>query len=153
MWSQKTVDQFRRDLPLPRLFAELIEAGRWVNPGDDVMRQKVSFIREPLTFLCSKDDMLFNSGPLMDKDASDNESFSEYRGSVVGERPLPWIDVERSIFIIVNKYPGDDVGIALDYRTGINAPRVVGGDWWTGRSLDYRQISPTFDEFVQLLGL
>jgi len=83
-----------------------------------------------------------------------SETFSEFRGSAIGERDLPWIDVEQSLFIICNRWPGDDVGIALDYRSGIDMPRVVGGDWHSGNNgVVYREISPTFDAFIQLLGL
>jgi hypothetical protein len=131
----------------------MIEAGRWVHPGDDVMRARIPFIRDPLVFLSSKEDMLFESGPLMGPEENEQPCFSEYRGSVIDERELPWIDVEKTIFIICNKYPGDDVGIALDCRTGINSPRIVGGDWHSGRKCIYREISPSFDAFAKLLCL
>lgn len=148
----KNLDKMRRELPLPTRLIELIDSGRWVHPGDDVMLAKVPFIRDPLVFLGSKDNMLFESGPLMGPEAIEQEMFSEYRGSAVGERDLPWIDVERTLFIICNKWPGDDVGIALDYRTG-NSPRVVGGDWHSGNNCTYHEISPSFDAFVELIGL
>lgn len=128
-------------------------AGRWVHPGDDVMQKKVPFIRDPLIFLNSRDDMVCNSGPLMEPDEVAQETFSEYRGSIVGHRDLPWIDVEQSLFVICNRIPGDDVGIALDYRTGVNSPRVVGSDWQSGAACLYREINPSFDAFVELLGL
>lgn len=148
----KKLNKLRHQLPLPTTLIEMIESGRWVHPGDDVMLAKIPFIRNPLVFLGSKDSMLFESGPLMGPDEIENETFSEYCGSELSERALPWIDVEQTLFIIVNKWPGDDVGIALDYRTG-NSPRVVGGDWISGNRCVYREISPSFDAFVELLRL
>lgn len=91
----------------------------------------------------------------MGPDSIENILFSEYRGSSIAARGLPWIDVEKTLFIIINKWPGDDVGIALDYRTGLDHPRVIGGDWDTqdGRGIVYREITPDFPGFVKLLGL
>ncbi len=117
------------------------------------MRAKVPFIHEPLVFLSSKDEMVFESGPLMGPFEAEHPLFSEYRGSVIGKRDLPWVDVEQTLFLIVNKWPGDDVGIALDYRPGLHAPRVVGGDWHSSRNCIYREICPTFADFIDLLGL
>jgi hypothetical protein len=39
------------------------------------------------------------------------------RGSVTGPSDLPWLDIEQAFNIAVNRRPGDDVAIALDYRT------------------------------------
>jgi hypothetical protein len=83
----------------------------------------------------------------------ESELFSEYRGSLLPRRDLPWLVVDRSIFIIVNKRPGDDAGMALDYRTGVDTPSVVGGDWNDGPRLTYREISSTFSEFIELLDI
>lgn len=148
----KKLDELRSKLPLPHLLIELIDTGRWVHPGDDVLRARIPFIQNPLVFLGSKDDMRFDIGPLMEPDEIENETFSEYLGSAVGERTLPWIDVERTLFIICNKWPGDDVGIALDYRTG-TSPRVVAGDWTSGNRCIYHEISPSFEAFFESLGL
>lgn len=141
----------RRDLPIPQLLTDLIHTGRWVHPGDDVMLAKAPFIHDPLVFR-GIDNVAIQSLSLMGPEEIENETFSEYRGSAVDARPLPWIDVERTLFIMSNKWPGDDVGIALDYRTS-NSPRVVGGDWHSGNRCIYHEISPSFDAFVELLGL
>lgn len=144
----------RDKLPLPTLLVEMMADGRWKHPGDGIMRDCVPFIHAPLEFAATKEAMLFNSGPLMFDDGQNEcERLSEYRGSCVSHRDLPWIDVEQTIFIIHNKMPGDDVGIALDYRTGIASPRVIGGDWHSGSYLSYREISGTFREFAELIGI
>jgi hypothetical protein len=144
-------NKIQRNLPLPNRLLKLIETGRWINPGDDVMQAKIHFIRDQLLFLGTKDNMLFNSGPLMGEEEIENEVFSEYRGSLIGDRDLPWIDVEKSLIIICNKWPGDDVAIALDYRT--NVPRIIGSDWHSGDNCLYHEISPTFDTFIDMLEL
>ncbi len=117
------------------------------------MLERIPFIRDPLVFLQNKAEMLKESGPLMKDTETEQKLFSEYRGSLLPERNLPWLDVDCSIFIIVNKWPGEDIGIALDYRTGIDTPRVVGGNWNDGTRLTYCEISSTFSEFVELLGI
>ncbi len=138
--------------PLPPKLIELLETGRWVHPGDEVMLAKVPFIHDPLVFRGSH-ELLSDLPPLMGEHEFENDSLFEYRGSMVNDRDLPWIDVEKRRIMIYNKYPGDDVSIALDYRTGIKSPRVVGSDWHSGSGCMYRQISESFDEFALLIGL
>jgi hypothetical protein len=36
-----------------------------------------------------------------------------------------------AVLIAVNRFAGDDVGVALDYRTSASNPRVVASDSWT----------------------
>jgi len=142
-----------RELPLPPLLVEMIDNGRWVHPGDEVMLAKIPFIHDQLDFIGSKDRMLLVSDPVMDPDEAEDEYYSEYMGSQSSVRDLPWIDVEQTLFIICNRSPGADVGIALDYRSGKDSPRVIGEDWHSGGNCIYREISPSFDAFVELLGL
>lgn len=56
--------QQRAQLKLPPLFYELIESNRWTHPGDEQLRSKIPFIREPVAFLNFKGHMLSESGPL-----------------------------------------------------------------------------------------
>ena len=78
----------------------------------------------------------------------------EYRSSEDGERSLPWLDADLSLFIAVNREIGADLGIALDYRTSFDDPRVVASDWWTGdNSLHWREAFPTFSSFINALSL
>ena len=148
----KNLEKLQRELLLPPLLAELIASGRWTHPGDDVLLKAVPFITDPLVFHHSKKEMLQKSGPLMGPGRIESEGHSEYRGSAIGERDLPWLDVEKSLYIIANKNIGGDVGIVLDYRPEVE-PRVVGGDWHSGHGIIYREISPTFDAFAELIGL
>lgn len=151
--QRQIVNQFGIHLLLPSLLCELLSSGRWEHPGDEILCQQIPFVLEPLLFLTSPAEMLKESGPLMSSDSIESDVFSEYRGSLVEKRDLPWIDVERSLTIICNKIPGDDVIVALDYRDDMANPRVIGSDWSLGNKVIYQEISLTFEQFVDRLGL
>jgi hypothetical protein len=152
-----------RGLILPRLLVSLLDGGRWRHPGDDVLGAVVPWFEDPLDFLRSPGEMrresywLYEDGSADDRRGS--ELFHVVRGSVAGPSDLPWLDVEQAFNIAVNKRPGDDVAIALDYRTDPSDPRVVGSDAWTGQRQTgrvqyvWRQVAPTFSGFAEALGL
>ncbi|MCY1054617.1 hypothetical protein [Nannocystis sp. SCPEA4] len=67
---------------------------------------------------------------------------------------LPWLDAELAVFVAVNREPGADLGIALDYRTSREDPRVVASDWWSEPGgCCWRVAAPTFSAFVAQIGL
>ncbi|MEZ6046756.1 MAG: hypothetical protein R3C11_14495 [Planctomycetaceae bacterium] len=144
----------------PPLLIELIEQNRWVHPGNEVLREKIPFIKEELLFLTSIDEMIRNS-PYYWVPGDEEISLMEYRGSRTGPRDLPWLDAELSLLLIDNKHIGHDLAICLDYRTGLETPRVVGTEWIKPDSasyqptapLYYREITSTLEAFVELLGL
>lgn len=112
----------------------------------------ISWIVDPLTRI------LYEDGSADDPRGS--ALFHVIRGSVVGPGDLPWLDVEQAFNIAVNRRAGDDVAIALDYRTDPSDPRVVGSDTWTSRRQPggrvqyvWRQVAPSFSVFAQALGL
>lgn len=75
---------------------------------------------------------------------------------VQDELPLAMARCRTSPCIAVNANPGDDVAIALDYRTGARTPRVVASDWWSSTeptTAPWREISKSFVEFARLLTL
>ena len=121
------------------------------------------WFEDPLDFLRSPGEMLRESYWLYDDgsadDPRDSALFHVIRGSVAGPGDLPWLDVEQAINIAVNRRPGDDVAIALDYRTGPSDPRVVGSDAWTSQhetgQIQYvwREVAPAFSVFAEALGL
>ena len=149
-----SIKSFRQTLKLPALLESMIESGTWRHPGADVLRRAIPFITDPLIILKTFDHMLSESGPLMGKDAIEEERFSEYRGSRVAKRELPWIDVEKTLFIMCNEIAGDDVGIALDYREDLVEPRVIGGDWHSQPGkLVYHTVATSFAEFAMMIGL
>ncbi|WP_331771591.1 hypothetical protein OG948_49280 (plasmid) [Embleya sp. NBC_00888] len=145
-----------RGRALPGPLVDLLAAGGWRHPGDEVMREVVPWIEEPLHFPADVAEMRRESRSL-DFFADDERSsalFREVRGSVVGSVDLPWLDVEQAVLIVVNRRPGEDVAIALDYREDAEDPRVVGSDFRADRHVcAWRIVAPTLTDFAQRLGL
>lgn len=152
-----------RGLALPQLLVSLLDSGRWRHPGDDVLRTVVPWFEDPLDFLSGPGEMRRESWFLYEDgsadDPRDSALFHVVRGSMVGPSDLPWLDVEQAFNIAVNRRLGDDVAIALDYRTDPADPRVVGSDTWTSRhqagriQYVWRQVAPAFSAFAAALGL
>ena len=142
-------------LPLPPLFVELLQQERWQHPGDHALRRLIPFLREPLDFLTTVQAMRRESRGILADDPDIAMVFHAARGSKSTEPiGLPWLDVELAVFIAVNRFPGDDLGIALDYRTESANPRVVANDYHSGGSgCIWREVAPSFSEFVRLLDL
>ncbi|MFJ8011155.1 hypothetical protein [Streptomyces sp. NPDC096339] len=94
----------------------------------------------------------------MDRFADDARSSALFRGvrgnSQQAAVELPWLDVEQAVLVAVNRHAGDDVALALDYRTNPADPRVVGSDFWTNpRQCEWRLVTPTFSAFAHALDL
>ena len=140
-------------LQLPPLLLEMMDDGRWKHPGTDAMMQIAPFIRGELQFRASQ--YLIPTGEcLMGPEEHENRIFHEYRGSKIAEtRDLPWIDVEKSALIAINQIPGDDVALALDYRTSMTAPRVIGTEWIDGPDggCFWREVAPSFAELARMI--
>lgn len=64
-----------RELPLPAQLEGLIDSDNWVHPVDDVMRDAIPFLRESLIFLNTKEEMVFESGPMMELGEIENTFF------------------------------------------------------------------------------
>jgi hypothetical protein len=146
-----------RGLAVPGLLVRLLADGRWRHPGDEVLREVMPWFEDPLIFLTGVDRMERASGSLdlFADDPQSSELFREVRGSVAGEPvQLPWLDVERAFLIAVNRIPGDDVAVALDYRGDVVDPRVVASDFWSDpRQCAWRVVAPTFSSFACALGV
>lgn len=141
-------------LPMPERLVALIRQRQWVHPGDARLREFIPFLVDPIDFLMSPAVMARESRWELADDSRLSTVFHVVRGSRLAEPvELPWLDADRSFFVAVNRCPGDDVGVALDYRTDADDPRVVAADWGSGQSCIWREVAPTFSEFVQLLGL
>jgi hypothetical protein len=98
--------------------------------------------------------MGFSPGFIADRqDAA--EIFHLVRGSKkLNSIELPWLDIDQAIFIAINRIPGDDIAIVLDYRTDRMNPRVVASDWWSGEhGCVWKEVSGTFSDFVKALRL
>src|SRR5262245_27812504 len=111
-------------LPLPELLVTLIRDGRWAHPGDARLRDVIPFLVDPVDFLKSPEQMAFESSGHLADDPQLSAVFHMVRGGrAAGPVELPWLDADRSFFVAVNRVPGDDVGIALDFRTDMDDPR------------------------------
>ncbi|UUU33046.1 hypothetical protein JIX56_25990 [Streptomyces sp. CA-210063] len=145
-----------RGLVVPPLLVSLLREGRWVHPGDAEMGRVIPWFEDPLHFCGSVAEMERESRSMdMFADDSSSDLFHVLRGSR-REAPveLPWMDVEKAYLVAVNRRPGDDVALALDYRTDPADPRVVGSDFWTDpRHGAWRVVAPTFSAFAAVLGL
>jgi hypothetical protein len=117
----------------------------------------VPWFEDPLVFLTSVEGMRRESRSLgmMVDDEPSSRLFRALRGGRERQSvDLPWLDVEQAVLIAVNRNPGDDVALALDYRTSTADPRVVASDFWTDpRQCPWRTVTPTFTEFVSRLGI
>lgn len=142
---------------MPDLLIWLLAEDRWRHPGDEKMREVIPWFEDPLIFLKDVDHM-WRESRSMDMFADDDRSsglFRQVRGSRADDPvELPWLDIERAYLIAVNRVPGDDVAIALDYRGDPADPRVVASDFWTEPSqCAWRMVAPCFTEFAAALGL
>lgn len=150
MESRPTVN----GLPLPELLVTLIREGRWKHPRDARLREVIPFLVDPVDFLASLEAMARESSGHLADDPRMAAVFHEVRGHLAaGPVELPLRDVDRSFFVAINRLPGDDVAIALDFRTSAGDPRVIASDWDAGRGCVWREVAPTFSQFVQALGL
>jgi hypothetical protein len=140
--------------PPPDLLQQLIAAGRWGHPKHDELRAAAPFIADPLIFLTDYEQMLWESMGWVNEDDAELAFCHEYRGSRCAARDLPWVDVEKHLIILCNERIGDDVAIALDYRTSLFDPRVIGTEYGIinrkGLIL-WREISPCFSDFCEML--
>ena len=147
-----------RGLVLPAALASLLASGRWQHPGDDVIRRALPWFEAPLHFLPSV-SAVESQSRVLDTDADDDWS-SRYFHVTRRTRepghylPLPWLDAGLALIIAVSRDPGDDLAIALDYRSEDGSPVVVGSDAWTyPRGHLWRPIAPSFDAFASMLGI
>lgn len=144
-----------KGLPLPPLLLALLERGAWRHPGDVFLGQVVPFLQEPVDFLLSVEEMELESRMQLAEDPGCSALFREVRGSAqAAPVMLPWLDADLAVIVAVNREPGADLAIALDYRTSVADPRVVASDWWSERNRClWREAAPSFSAFVELLGL
>jgi hypothetical protein len=140
-------------LPLPPLLVELMRTGRWQHPGDEAIKRAVPFFDAEVDLL-SIDEMRRESRGKLADSPKLSTFFREVRHHAAPEpNELPWRDVDRSVLIAVNRIAGEDIAIALDYRTNMEDPRVIATDWTQRGGCFWREVAPTFTRFATLLGL
>jgi hypothetical protein len=141
-------------LPLPPLLASLMAQGRWRHPGDHVIGALIPFLHGPVDFLSIEGMRRESTGGLADIPRA-AAAFHMARGSrSAAPVELPWLDVEQAVVIAVNRVHGDDLAIALDYRTNREDSRVVASLWLPkpGDGCVWFPVAATFREFAQALG-
>lgn len=146
-----------RGLALPARLVRLLETGQWRHPGDGVLSEIMPWFKDPLDFLLNYDEIRRESQSLdlLTDDEVTARIFRQVRGrTTTTPVELPWLDVDLAVFIAVNRHPGDDVAIALDYRTSPSDPRVVASDFFTDpRQCAWRTVASTFSDFAATLNL
>lgn len=131
-------------LSVPKLLRELLEQGRWLHPGDDVLKGAFPSLTDPLEFCAAIDGRPISTYLGWPSASSEWTVFRMYADR--NPRPLPWLDAHLAVFLAVNRVPGDDVAIALDFRGDLNAPAVVASHWPESGS-EWVLLAESFDAF------
>ncbi len=146
-----------RGLLLPAALISLLQGGRWIHPGQHALHDLMPWFEDPLMFMANLRDVRLQNNALdsIADDRSISDLFRMTRGGR-SEQPvdLPWLDVDQAVLIAVNEHAGDDVVLALDYRTDSADPRVVASDIWTDSTrYSWRIVRPTFTSLLTALNL
>jgi hypothetical protein len=135
---------------IPILLRTLIDTERWQHPGDDVLRQLIPRLADPVDF---RNWVPQNTvaAEIASFSPRDLETFKLYRNTDDLHRPLPWLNADQAVFIAVNRIPGDDVAIALDYRDSVDEPTVVASCWPENKYHEWFLVAESFDGFARSL--
>lgn len=142
-------------LPLPSLLVALIAQNRWQHPGDTRMHTMLPWIGDPLDLVVDFQRPAFGGDCSKRARIARDVAFMHLAWGSLAPQPvrLPWIDLEQTVWIMVNREVGDDQGVALDYRTSLRDPRVIASHWMVKTACCWREVAPTFSAFVRQLGL
>lgn len=107
-----------------------------------------SFINYPVKFF----DEVTTIIKLSAYDFFVNEKFWAIKNGLKEEIMFPFLDIKKSLIIGGNKYPGDDLLIALDYRGNANQPSVVATDFSHAEKHCYwRVIANNIDDLLSMV--
>ncbi|TQJ22477.1 hypothetical protein FBZ33_2730 [Micromonospora sp. A202] len=142
-------------LPLPGPLIRLLNSGRWRHPGDRALRQLIPWLDDPLDFMTTIDELCLHNRLIAQLDAGTMQFFQIRRGGAGQPIAMPWLDLDQAVFIAECRYAGDDIAVALDYRTSPIDPRVLATDTATlaQQHLSWRQVTPTLSQFIDALHL
>lgn len=139
-------------LRFPPAFVKLWTDGQWQQPDDGLIQSLIPWLQGPIELMEMMQWIVTENQGVFADNPDDAKLMHEYRGSVSSEKPdLPWLDVEKALVIAVNREPGDDLAIALDFRTSADDPRVVASYWCCDRDIYYakwRMVTSTLSEFL-----
>jgi hypothetical protein len=140
-------------LPLPTLLLEMLDDGRWQDPGEQALDRVMPWADDPRKFLMLTTDQMRRETEGLAYAAEGDEYaplFQAVRGSARAEPvELPWLDLDLAV-LIGGARQSDATNIALDYRTGAADPRVVASAF---PQVGWRVVAPTFSAFVAAVGL
>ncbi len=140
-------------LQVPTLMLELMNEGRWVHPGEAAITRVVPFLQGPVDFVSEPSQCIPGHFYELATDPDWSPVHRVCRGSKCSEPlGLPWLDVEKALFIAHCRIPGDDLSIVLDYRTDPSDPRVL-ATWWPDDEVEWRIASASFTKFAKALRL
>jgi hypothetical protein len=152
-FSSYAVPEYRRvNLKVPTLLRTLIDAGQWQHPGDEILLRVIPLLPDPVDFRVRVPDSTVAAEIQDSFTPIDWETFKMYRDGEP-DKPLPWLNADQAAFIAINRFPGDDVAIALDYRASKENPRVVASHWRDNKYLEWFEVAKSFEAFAQLLSL
>jgi hypothetical protein len=149
-----THDWHINGLRLPDPLVRLLQSGGWRHPGDDVLRQMIPWLHDPLDFLTTYED-LDRDNRLIAAQTGTYDFFQIAHGDLEQPVEMPWLDIDQAVFIAICRNAGDDIAIVLDYRTNPTDPRVLATDLDTApaRHFSWREVTPTFSQFIDTLQL
>ena len=148
----KIIQYFKKPPPvipnheLPTLLTQMIEDRTWNQDIDPIVRDLYPTIEDPLMILTSEESIRHTS-KIYPTSKKEHASAHEYYGTHTTQRDLPWIDMEKLLFIAVSYEFGGDEAIALDYRNSSDSPSVVASSW-TDNVCSWIQIAPSFDHLA-----
>ena len=137
---------------IPALLQTLVETGWWSHPGDDVLRREIPCLLDPVDFRCWLPYRTVATELEGSFSPEDWRTFKMYR-DVEPVRTCPWLSADQAVFIAIDRFPGDDVAIALDYRSDLEIPMVVASHWRDNKSLEWFEVAKDFEIFARSLGL
>ena len=128
--------------------AKLIDRGDWLLVDSQAISACFSEPEDPVSLLRSLEAMDRNTRGLV---RVPGNSYSSRDDPARGDPS--WVDIDRALVVAVNSIPGDDVAIAVDFRS--DHARVVATRWAESPNCRYEwvEIAPSFDDFLEALGL
>ena len=135
--------------PIPEIFRNLLRAGSWIHPGDDVIYTAIPFFTDPVDFLVTEDMVRFESRAL---EPDENYSFNWIANANTLENKRP-IDPAKMLSVAVCRHPGADILICLDLFMNAEDPPVAANDWSSGFPSVWREVSPYFTTFCKSIGI
>ncbi|MET7574943.1 hypothetical protein ABZT04_41740 [Streptomyces sp. NPDC005492] len=123
------------ELPIPARLIQLIRAGKWVPPSDDVLLEV--FAEEPVQ------PQFYGEGMLI----RENQAWRAYPENAWPGNP----DIEGNLGIAAERSMviadlGPEMPIVLDYRKSLTSPRVI-----YMRASSWVQVAENFEDLIERL--